>query len=84
MKFSRRHAAALCVALSGACIGGCASRPTDHIVYVGSVQPTSSRIASLGAGDSLGQQIYANDVILAQTKSRDGSALATVTDDDEN
>jgi hypothetical protein len=84
MKSSRRPAAVFCVLLAGACIGGCASRPTDHIVYVGPVQPAPSRIASLGAGDSLGQRIYANDAILAQTKSRDGSALATVTDDDEN
>lgn len=58
-------------------IVGCATRPDQHLIYVGSVQ-SGPALVSLGAGDTLGASIYANDVYLAARNRalEDGTAVA--------
>ena len=45
-------------------IVGCATKPDRHLLYVGVVE-SGPALVSLGAGDSLGASIYANDIYLA-------------------
>lgn len=65
----RRNRSVTLLALSASAfaIASCASNPDQHIVYYGPVV-SSTALVSLGAGDSLGREIYVNDIVLAATQ----------------
>ncbi len=83
--FSSRRSL-LAVGLLALALGGCASQAPTLVSYNTSepfAQPTSlAQLSSLGAGDSLGQEVYRQDVYLAYLdRVQSNTATASVTSD---
>jgi hypothetical protein len=82
---TRRVLIATCLT-SCAALGGCATQAPTLVSYNTSepfVQPASlAQLSSLGAGDSLGQEVYRQDVYLAYLdRVQSNTATASVTSD---
>jgi len=63
------------IALAGLTTG-CASQPERHVMYFRPAEPWA--VTTLGSGDALGRQIYANDVMLAARLKAERRGTATV------
>ncbi len=74
----QRKSPALCLLTlaAGSIVAGCASRPEQHVIYLQPGQPYA--VATLGAGDVLGYQIYSNDTALAARLEAIRNGQATV------
>ena len=74
---SIRPVTLLALGASACALIACSSSPDQHIVFYGpETQPTT--LVSLSAGDSLGREIYINDVVLAARQNAADRATAVV------